>query len=89
MAVNLSGTKAKAKDEEFSMEILEECGTISENGKNRTLLRYISYNGKEPKYDLRQWYEDKNGNEKCGRGLTLTGEELIELYNIIGKLMED
>ena len=88
MAINYSN-KAKAKEDEVTMEILEECGTVSENGKNRTLLRFISWNGNEPKYDLRTWYEDKNGNEKCGRGIALTGEELVELYNIIGKLMED
>ena len=69
-------------------KVLEECGTISTNAKGYSLkLRYISWNGKTPKYDLRTWKEDENG-EKCGKGITLTGNELEALLNILKKMEE-
>ena len=71
---------------EPTYEVLEECGTISSNGRGwETKLRYISWNGNEPKYDLRSWKEDENG-EKCTKGITLTGEELETLLNILKKM---
>lgn len=89
MAIKTSGkATTKAKDE-IKYEILEECGVISENGKNKTLLRYIKWNDNEPKYDLRTWYTDKDGNEKMSKGITLTGEELIALGEIIKKLADE
>lgn len=69
-------------------KVLEECGTLSTNAKGWSLkLRYISWNGKDPKYDLRSWCEDENG-ERCGKGTTLTGEELEALLNILKKMEE-
>ena len=67
-------------------KVLEECGTLSTNAKGWSLkLRYISWNGKDPKYDLRSWVKDENG-EKCGKGITMTGEELEALLNILKKM---
>ena len=71
---------------EPTYEVLEECGTISSNSRGWEMkLRYISWNGNEPKYDLRSWKEDENG-EKCSKGITLTGEELESLLNILKKM---
>ena len=72
---------------EPTYEVLEYCGTISTNGNWKTELRYISWNGREAKYDLRPWKDDPDG-EKCGKGITLTGEELealLELLKIMAK----
>lgn len=82
MKIKKSTTKAKTK-ENPTYEVLEECGTLSSNSRGWELkLRYISWNGNEPKYDLRSWKEDENG-ERCGKGMTLTGEELEALLNIL------
>ena len=85
MAIKKSG---KAKDEGIKYEVLEKCGVIS-TGSNgwQTELRYIAWNGNDPKYDIRSWKETEDG-EKCGKGITLTGEELEALGNII-KGMEE
>ena len=88
MALNRSYSK-KANDE-ITYEILEECGELPVRKNGETLkLRYMTWNGGNPKYDLRFWREDEDGNERCGKGFTLTGEEVEGIYNIIGKLMED
>lgn len=87
MAIKKSNTKAKSTTEP-TYQVLEECGTLSSNDKGWELkLRYMSWNGNEPKYDLRTWKKDENG-EKCSKGITLTGEELEALLNILRKMEE-
>lgn len=76
-------TNAKAKDD-FSYEIIEDCGVIGKKGKNIIRLRYISYNGNEPKYDIREWYE-KDGEEHMGKGISLTGEQLEKLVELVSE----
>jgi hypothetical protein len=70
-----------------SYEVLEKCGVISENGDWKTELRYVSWNGREPKYDIRPWKDDPDG-EKCGKGITLTGQELEALLGILKEMEE-
>lgn len=54
-------------------EIIEEIGVLSENARGwRKELNKISWNGRPPKYDIRDWSED---HEKMGKGITLTDEE--------------
>lgn len=67
--------------EEFSYEILEEGAVLSENTRGwRKELNLISWNGRPPKFDLREWAPD---HEKMGKGITLTNEEFAELSKTI------
>ncbi|MGT9596206.1 YdbC family protein [Enterococcus faecalis] len=67
--------------EEFSYEILEEVAVLSENARGwRKELNLISWNGRPPKFDLREWAPD---HEKIGKGITLTNEEFAELSKTI------
>ena len=67
--------------EEFSYEILEEVAVLSENARGwRKELNLISWNGRPPKFDLREWAAD---HEKMGKGITLTNEEFAELSKTI------
>ena len=53
-------------DIKFEIEI----GSISDSSKGWTKeLNLISWNGKEAKYDLRDWAP---GHEKMGEGITLS-----------------
>lgn len=71
---------------EFKYEIKEEYGVLSESGKGWTKeLNLISYNGAEPKYDIRDWAP---GREKMGKGVTLNSEEARELYNKLRDIFE-
>jgi hypothetical protein len=67
--------------QEFSYEILEEIAVLSENAKGwRKELNLVSWNGRPPKFDLRDWAPN---HEKMGKGLTLTNEEFEELAKAI------
>lgn len=76
-------------NEEIKYEVLEECGLVAKrSGDYELKLRYISWNGKDPKYDIRPWKVNDEGEEICGKGITLSGEELETLGNLI-KGMEE
>lgn len=68
----------------FTYEIVEQLGILSEsaNGWSRQ-LNLISWNGRDPKYDIRDWAP---GNEKMGKGISLSGEELQALKELIDSL---
>jgi Uncharacterized protein conserved in bacteria len=69
---------------EFTYEIIEEIAVLSENEKGwRKELNLIAWNGREPKYDIRDWAPE---HEKMGKGVTLTKLELKELESAIAKL---
>lgn len=62
-------------------EIVEEVGVLSENARGwRKELNKVSWNGREPKYDIRDWSED---HEKMGKGITLTEEEARALKELL------
>ena len=65
-------------------KIEKEVGVISETSKGwRKELNLISWNGREAKYDLRDWAPE---HEKIGKGITLTLDELKQLKNILTEL---
>lgn len=67
--------------QEFSYEIVEEIAILSKNNKGwRKELNLVSWNGRPPKFDLRDWAPD---HEKMGKGLTLTNEEFEQLQKAI------
>ncbi|MEW6086069.1 MAG: YdbC family protein [Chloroflexota bacterium] len=43
-------------------------------------LNLISWNDREPKYDLRDWSSD---HSKMGKGVTLSKDELLALKDIL------
>lgn len=70
-----------AFQKELKFEIINSVGTISKQSSGwQKELNRISWNGGEPKYDLRDWSPD---HEKMGKGITLTEEELRVLKEII------
>ena len=66
---------------EFSYEIVEEIGVLSESAKGwRKELNRISWNGREPKYDIREWAPDR---EKMGKGISISRDELMKLKELL------
>lgn len=56
--------------EDIKYEIKETVGTLSENNKGQSKeLNLISWNDREPKYDIRDGAPD---HEKMGKGVTLS-----------------
>ena len=72
---------------EFRYEIVEELGVISENRAGWTReLNLVSWNGGEPKYDLRDWAPD---HEKMGKGISMTKDEVFELLQLPEETLGD
>lgn len=66
-----------AKEEtSLKYEIINEIAVISDDGKWRLELNRVSWNERDPKYDLRRWAPN---HERMGKGITLTDDELIRL----------
>ncbi|MEG0221286.1 MAG: PC4/YdbC family ssDNA-binding protein, partial [Clostridia bacterium] len=46
-------------------------------------LSLVSWNGRDPKYDIRDWDED---HEKMSKGVTFTKAEIIKLKEILNSV---
>ena len=69
---------------DIKYEITEEIGILSESAKGRTKeLNLISWNDREPKYDIREWAPD---HEKMGKGVTLSIEEVKSLKALLNSI---
>ena len=67
----------------FTYDIKESFGSIGESGAYSTQLNLISFNNKEPKYDIRKWDIE---NDKMLKGISLTKEELVALRDLLNTL---
>ena len=68
---------------DFKYEIKEEIAVLSESAKGwKKEFNLVSWNEGAPKYDLRDWSPD---HEKMGKGITLTREEAVKLYEALEK----
>ena len=70
-----------AQNTEIKMDIIEDYGVISEKNGYELRLRKISWNDRDAKFDIRPWKEDK-----CGKGITLSDEELKGLLDKLKEL---
>jgi hypothetical protein len=62
---------------DIQFDILKTYGIISiEKGGWKKELNLVSWNGRAPKFDLRDW---EPGHEKMGKGITLDREEAEKL----------
>ncbi|WP_291627815.1 PC4/YdbC family ssDNA-binding protein [Clostridium sp.] len=66
---------------DIKFEIKETIGVVSESAKGwKKELNLISWNGKDAKYDLREWSSD---HEKMGKGVILSIDELKALKDLL------
>lgn len=71
---------------DVKFEIKHHIGVLSESDKGwRKELNLISWNERDPKYDIRDWSPE---HEKMGKGTTLSNEEVENLYNLLKNIME-
>ena len=69
---------------DIKFEIKETVGTLSESPKGWSKeLNLISWNGRDPKYDLRDWAPE---HAKVGKGITLSADELKKLRDLLNGL---
>ena len=66
---------------DIKYDIINKIGVISTaKGGWTKELNLISWNGGEPKFDIRQWAPD---HEKMGKGISLSKEEAQELLKLL------
>ena len=66
---------------DIKYEITQSICVLSEGAKGwRKELNLISWNGREPKYDIREWAPE---HEKLGKGTTLSQEEMDRLCELM------
>jgi hypothetical protein len=71
---------------ELKFEVIETVAVLSESKKGwKKELNLISWNDREPKYDVREWNED---HSRMGKGVTFSLSELKELRDALNKLEE-
>lgn len=69
---------------DIKYEIIKTIGVVSTSTSGWSKeLNHISWNDREPKYDLRDWSAD---HEKMGKGVTLSKEELIALKELLNSM---
>ncbi len=68
---------------EIQYEIVKEIAVLSASESGYTKeINLISWNGNEPKYDIRIFSPNR---EKCGKGITLTADEAAALLKALQK----
>ena len=69
---------------EVNYVITKHIGILSKSAKSWTKeLNLISWNNREPKYDIREWAPER---AKMSKGITLSVEELNELKRLLDEL---
>jgi hypothetical protein len=77
---------------DLKYEIIKKIGVLSKSGPALRAsegsgwakeLNLISWNDRDPKYDLRDWSAD---GSKMGKGVTLSKEELIALKELLNSV---
>lgn len=69
---------------DIKYEIIEKVGVLSTSASGWAKeLNLISWNDRDPKYDLRDWSGD---GVKMGKGVTLTREELTALKVLLNSM---
>jgi hypothetical protein len=69
---------------EIKFEIIKKIGVLSKSEKGWAKeLNLISWNDREPKYDIREWSPD---GKRMGKGVTLSQEELLVLQELLNHM---
>ena len=69
---------------DFKYEITKKIGVLSTTASGWVKeLNLVSWNERDPKYDIREWAPD---GEKMGKGVTLSKEELIALKELLNTM---
>ena len=66
---------------DITFDIVKKYGVISEEkGGWKKELNLVSWNGRTPKLDIRDWSPE---HEKMGKGITLTKDEAAKLFELL------
>ena len=71
----------------ITCEIVRPIAVLSENERGYTKeINPVSWNGGEPKYDIRNWHP---GKVRSGKGIALTRDEIMNLMEAMREVFGD
>ena len=78
---------------EFHYDVVQHFETITTNEastgtKYTKELNLVSYNDADPVYDIRNWTHMANGEDRIGKGITLSFDEIRRLRDILNGMDE-
>lgn len=82
------GAESMEDGQSFEYVLMEHIAELSRHGNTSKELNIISYNGYQPKYDIRGWKRAEGKEEKLMKGVTLTIEEARALKNALNSRAE-
>ena len=84
---NYSRRDRNGRDDDFSFEIVESLAKLGETKRTGYTkeLNYVSFQGAEPKWDLREWNED---HTRMSKGITLSNREIRDLFAASGEVLK-
>ncbi|GMC02542.1 hypothetical protein K5E_22070 [Enterococcus thailandicus] len=86
MVMDLTKNQPKEQQAAMSFEKTEAIAILNRNAKGWTIeLNKVSYNGREPVYDLRSWSPDG----RMGKGLTLTDQTVENLLIVLNTYLKE
>lgn len=71
---------------DFKFEVVKHLAELSRNKNTSKELNLVSFNGDEPKYDLRNWQNPDSEDARMLKGITLTKDELIKLRDALNEI---
>ena len=72
---------------EIKYEIVQEICVLSESARGWTKeLNLVSWNDREPKFDIREWAPE---HSRMGKGVTLSKEEMQMILDTMANFDED
>ena len=70
----------------MTMNVIKKIAVISDEDEGyRKELNLVSWNGREPKYDLRKWAP----NRQPLKGITMTEDEAKELQRVLNDMFTE
>jgi hypothetical protein len=75
-------------DNEIKFEIVRQFGAVGSSPKGGWTkeLNLVSWNEREPKFDLREWAPD---HSRMGKGVTLSRDEALALSSLLASALKD
>ena len=72
---------------DIQFDVVKHFGVISEEkGGWKKELNLVSWSGRAPKLDIRDW---SPGHEKMGKGVTLTRDEASKLAELLASALQE
>lgn len=88
MKINRTVTADTRANTAPTFNLIEDIAVLK-SGKRPVKLVYGSWGDREPKFEIRSFYEDESGEMVPAKGIGLDQSALVALYDAIGAMLAD